>query len=169
MRYFIIGYKSSGKSTLGRKLAILMKMHFIDLDEYIEKREKSSIPELYNSLGDEKFRHLEWDALKEVVLEDNIIVSTGGGTPCYCDNMNIMKKNGKIIYLNIDKRTLLSRLQRMTTHRPIVLNKTYEELEVYINKLKQNCEHHYLQADYVISGSDIRPEEVLEIIQQSSN
>ena len=79
MRYFIIGYKSSGKTTIGKKLAYRLNMEFIDLDKYIEDMTGSSVPEIYTSQGETEFRNIEWKALKQVVTKDNVIVSTGGG------------------------------------------------------------------------------------------
>ena len=166
MRYFIIGYKSSGKTTLGEQLAKKLNMKFIDLDQYIEKRKLKSIPEIYTELGDEKFRGLEWKMLKEIVKEDNIIVSTGGGTPCHCDNMNIMQSYGEIIYVKVDEDILVSRLKiAVSKNRPIVKNKSEEELKEFVKNLKKNCEHHYLQAHHIIEGRNINVNDVVELLQ----
>ena len=155
MRYFIIGYKSSGKSTMGRKLAERLNLRFIDLDEVIERREKKTIPQLYTELGDEGFRIREWKALKEVVKSDNVVVALGGGAPCNCDNMNLIEKYGEVIYIRLDDDTLVDRLKSATNDRPIVLNKSEDELRFYIRDIRNRCEHHYLRAKYVIDGEDL--------------
>ena len=98
MRIFIIGYKSSGKTTLGKQLAKRLNMKFIDLDHVIEEREAVSIPELYEKIGDDEFRKKEWEALLEIVKQDNLVISTGGGAPCHCDNMTLMEKFGEVLY-----------------------------------------------------------------------
>ncbi|NJK86247.1 MAG: shikimate kinase [Bacteroidales bacterium] len=95
MRYFIIGYKSSGKTTIGKQLASILKMDFIDLDEEIEKLTGRTVPDIYENDGEKEFRKLEWKTLREVVKLDNIVVSTGGGAPCHCENMDLMEKKVK--------------------------------------------------------------------------
>ena len=164
MRYFLIGYKSSGKSTMGRKLAVSMHLQFIDLDEVIEKREAKTIPQLYTELGDEGFRIKEWEALKEVVKSDNVIVALGGGTPCHCDNMNLIEKYGDVIYLRLDDETLVDRLKSATTDRPIVMNKNEDELRFYIREIRNRCEHNYLRAKYVVDAKDLTAEKLIELI-----
>ena len=166
MRYFLIGYKSSGKTTIGKKLANKLNMNFIDLDDEIEKREGKTVPELYVQIGDETFRHKEWEALKSVVKQDNIIVSTGGGAPCHCENMNLMEKYGEVIYLRLDNDTLISRLKDATKDRPIVLNKSDEELRNYVSDLREKCEHHYVRAKFII---DCKGKTIDEIILAIKN
>jgi shikimate kinase len=169
MRLFIIGYKSSGKTTLGKKLASKLGLKFIDLDDEIEKREGKTVPELYIELGDTGFRHKEWEALRSIVKDDNMIVSTGGGAPCHCENMNLMEKYGEVIYLQLDNDTLISRLKKATKDRPIVLNKTDEELREYIYDLREKCEHHYKRAKYIINSKGITVDEIVSIINESKD
>lgn len=152
MRYFIIGFKNSGKTTFGRKLANRLDLDFIDLDEFIERKEGKTIPEIYTRLGEEGFRRLEWMALKEVVKTDRIVLSTGGGAPCHCDNMNLMEKYGDAIYLKVSDETLVSRLKKAAKDRPIVKGKSEEELRQYVTDLRDRCEHHYLRARYIVDG-----------------
>jgi shikimate kinase len=165
MRYFIIGFKSSGKTTIGRKLAQRLRMDFVDLDDWIEQREGLTVPELYTNLGDEGFRIKEWKALKDVIQKDNIVVSLGGGAPCYCDNMELMEKFGDVIYIRLDNDTLVSRLKGAVKNRPIVMNKSDEELRAYISELKNRCEHHYLRAKYIVEGKDLTMERILEVLK----
>jgi shikimate kinase len=166
VRFFIIGYKSSGKTTIGKKLASRLNLKFIDLDEVIEKREAKSIPDLYVQLGDDGFRVKEWEALREIVKEDNLIVSTGGGAPCHCDNMNLMEKYGEVIYLNLDNDTLVSRLKDATKDRPIVLNKTDEQLRQYVSELRDRCEHHYKRAKYIIEDKNLTVDRIIEVLNE---
>jgi shikimate kinase len=168
VRYFIIGYKSSGKTTIGKKLAGKLKLKFIDLDEVIEKMEGKSVPEIYMQEGDAGFRVKEWEALKEIVKEDNLVVSTGGGAPCHCDNMNLMEKNGEVIYLNLDNDTLVSRLKTATKDRPIVLNKSDEQLREYVSELRERCEHYYKRAKYIINGKSLSVKNIIEVISDKT-
>ena len=166
MRYFIIGFKSSGKTTTGRKLARKLGMAFIDLDDHIEQMTGRSVPEIFSTEGETEFRNLEWKALKDVVKRDNIIVSTGGGVPCHCDNMNLMEKYGEIIYLRLNNDTLVSRLEKATSDRPIVKNKTRGELYQYIVDLKNECEHHYMRARYIIDGENLKIDKLIETLNR---
>lgn len=145
-----------------------MNLKFIDLDEIIEKREGKSVPELYTELGDEGFRVKEWEALKEVVKTDNVVVALGGGAPCHCDNMNLIEKYGEAIYLRLDNDTLVSRLKSATVDRPIVLKKTDDELRFYVRDIRSRCEHHYLRAKYVIDSKDISVNKVVDILSKGS-
>ena len=166
MRYFIIGFKSSGKTTTGRKLARKLGMDFIDLDDHIEQMTGRSVPEIFSTKGETEFRNLEWKALMDVVRKDNIIVSTGGGVPCHCDNMNLMEKYGEIIYLRLNNDTLVSRLEKATSDRPIVKNKTRGELYQYIVDLKNECEHHYMRARYIIDGESLKIDKLIETLNR---
>lgn len=149
---------------MGKKLAHRLNMEFIDLDEVIEQREHKSIPQLYTELGDEGFRLKEWEALKAIVKQDNIVVSLGGGAPCHCDNMNLIERYGEVIYIRLDNETLVSRLREATKDRPIVLNKSDEELRHYVHDIRNRCEHHYLRAKYYVDGKDLTVEKILEAI-----
>ena len=161
MRYFIIGFKNSGKTAFGHKLAERLRLNFIDLDEFIENKEGKGIPEIYTHLGEEIFRKLEWKALKEVVKNNNIVISTGGGAPCHCDNMGFMEEYGDVIYLKVSDETLVSRLKKDVEDRPIVFGKTEEGLRQYITDLRNRCEHHYLRAKYIVDGDNLKMEELV--------
>jgi shikimate kinase len=165
MLYFIIGFKNSGKTTLGKKLASKLKTVFIDLDHYIEKMEGRTVPDIFVQDGEQEFRNKEWKALKDIVTRySDAIVSTGGGAPCHCDNMNIMKQYGKIIFLNVPDDVLISRLSKVAGDRPIVKGKTVEELKVYVAEQKKACEPFYYQADLIVEGRIIRVEDVVRKI-----
>jgi shikimate kinase len=166
MRYFIIGFKNSGKTTFGRRLAEKLGFSFIDLDEYIESINGRSIPEIYSALGEKAFRRLEWEALKAVVKKNNIVISTGGGSPCHCDNMSLMEEYGDAIYLNVSDETLVSRLKIAAKDRPIVLGKSEEEIWQFVADLKSRCEYHYLRAKYIIDGDNLNLDELAERLKR---
>lgn len=168
MRYFIIGFKNSGKTTFGRILAARLGLDFLDLDDYIEKKEDKNIPEIYTRLGEEGFRRLEWKALKEVAAQhDDIVISTGGGAPCHCDNMALMEKYGDVIYLNVSNELLVERLRHAAKDRPIVLGKSEAELRAYVAGLRERCEHHYLRAKYIVAGDNPDVEEFALRLKES--
>ncbi|MBN1598117.1 MAG: shikimate kinase [Bacteroidales bacterium] len=166
MRYFIIGFKNCGKTTLGKKLARKLNMEFIDLDEEIERRTGKSIPEIYSEEGDTEFRNKEWETLLSVVKNENIVVALGGGAPCHCDNMNLIEKHGEVIYIMLDDDTLVSRLKQATVDRPVVLNKSDEELRDYIKDIRYRCEHHYMRAKYIVEGKNIKIDNIIEILKK---
>jgi len=163
VRIFIIGYKSSGKTTLGRQLADHLGLGFIDLDEVIERLEGKSIPDLYSEEGEEEFRKIEWLTLKKIIKKDDIVVATGGGAPCNCDNMELMEKYGDVLYLKVDDEILLNRLKKLTGVRPIIKNKSDEELREYINDLKKRCEHHYQRAKYTINANNSNVKDIADL------
>jgi shikimate kinase len=164
VRLFIIGFKSSGKTTFGSKLAKRLGMEFVDLDDYIELSDGRSVPEIYSDDGEEEFRRKEWKALKEVVKKDNIIVSTGGGVPCHCDNMTFMEKYGDVVYIKVDDETLVGRLKKASVNRPIVKGKTEDEIRNYVTELRNRCEHHYLRARYIIEDQNITVDNFLKLL-----
>jgi shikimate kinase len=168
MRFFIIGFKNSGKTTFGRQLADHLGLGFLDLDEYIESKEGKSIPEIYTRLGEEGFRRIEWKALKNIVHNDNIVISTGGGAPCNCDNMSLMEKYGDVIYLKVSDQTLVERLGHAAQHRPIVLGKSEQELRNYILDLRNRCEAHFNRARYIVDGENLILEDVVKMLDQPS-
>ena len=165
MRLFIIGFKSSGKTTFGHALADELGSEFIDTDEYIEDKYGLSIPELYARDGEDSFRRKEWKVLQEIVTIDNIVVSTGGGLACHCDNMNLIEKYGDAVYLKVDNDTLVYRLKVIAPFRPVIKGKTTEELYRHIESLKERCEHHYLRARYILEGKDISVKHLMELMQ----
>jgi shikimate kinase len=162
VRIFIIGYKSSGKTTMGKLLAARLMLEFIDLDEFLEQQEGKVIPEVFLEAGEEEFRKKEWKALCRVIKKDNILVSTGGGAPCHCDNMTLMEKNGIVVYLKADDDTLISRLKLAAVNRPIVQGKSEEELRIYLTDLRSRCEHIYRRAHIITDGNNTALEDIIE-------
>jgi shikimate kinase len=120
MIIYLIGMPGSGKSTVGKELAKLLQAEFTDLDEYISRKEKLSIPQIFKTKGEAYFRRTESASLQELADRNKtIVVATGGGTPCYNNNMPIMLKNGKTVYLEASPATLAQRIENDTTIRPL--------------------------------------------------
>ena len=167
MRIFLTGYMGCGKSTIGRKVATLLGMNFIDLDKYIEERNFKSVPDIFAQEGEEAFRQKERQALKEVAQFEDIVVGTGGGAPCFFDNMQQMNDAGITIYLAPDNETLAFRLLKSKTERPLIAGKNKEELIQFINTALEKRSPFYEQSKIVIRGkNDIQPEEVLRLIHE---
>ncbi len=167
MRIFLTGYMGCGKSTTGRKVAALMGMNFIDLDKYIEERYFKSVPDLFALEGEQSFREKERQALQEVAQFEDIVVGTGGGAPCFFDNMKLMNDAGITIYLAPDIETLTSRLLKSKTERPLIVGKSTEELQQFIRHALEVRGPFYEQSKIIIRGkNDIQPEEVFMLINE---
>lgn len=131
-RIFLIGFMGCGKSTWGRKLSGFMGLSFIDLDRYIEEKMCMAVPDIFEERGEDAFREIERMCLQEVAEIENVIISTGGGAPCFFDNMDLMNAKGLTIYMNLQPKTLVKRLTKSKNKRPLVEGKTGEELLQYI-------------------------------------
>ncbi len=149
-RIFLIGYMGSGKTTLGKALALRLNMSFVDLDHYIEQRQFKTVAQIFEERGEDEFRRMEHEALLEASEFENVIISTGGGAPCFYDNMDIMDERGLTVYLQLSPQKLLDNLKQGKLKRPLIKNKTDEELFHFIeeNLKKRNC--YYSQARLVI-------------------
>ena len=132
IRIFLTGYMGAGKTTLGKAFARELNVPFIDLDWYIEERFHKSIRELFAERGEASFRELERSMLHEVSEFEDVIVSTGGGTPCFFDNMDYMNRHGQTVFLDVHPDILFNRLRVATRQRPILQGKTDEELRSFI-------------------------------------
>lgn len=149
---FLIGYMAAGKTTLGRRAAELLQVEFIDLDAYIEARYRKRVADLFAERGEAGFRDIERRMLHEVAEFDNVLVATGGGTPCFFDNMDYMRTRGVTVYLSASVPTLCRRLLRARVKRPLVMGKSAEELGDYIAQMLKQRETYYLQADHTFNA-----------------
>jgi len=155
-----------GKSTIGRKVAALMGINFIDLDKYIEERNFKSVPDIFAQEGENAFREKERLALQEVAQFEDIVIGTGGGAPCFFDNMQQMNNAGITIYLAPDNEILAYRLLKSKTERPLIAGKSREELLAFIAAALEKRAPFYEQSKIVIRGvNDVQPEEVLRLIK----
>ena len=133
---FLIGLPGSGKSTVGKRIAKAFKYSFIDLDEYIEKKENCSISDLFALQGEPYFRNAERISLEELVIEkNNILISTGGGTPCFFNNLEIMLNHGVVVYLNPPLKMIVNRLIKGKKKRPAFKGLSLIQTEEKLNEL----------------------------------
>jgi len=148
-RIFIIGYMGSGKTTVGKLLARSLSLEFIDLDAYIENKYRKTISALFAGKGEEEFRKIESQALHEVAQFEDVVISTGGGAPCYLDNMALMNQAGTTVYIKADPEELAARLQVSKTVRPLIYGKSKEELVPFITEHLAQRERYYNSAKIV--------------------
>lgn len=154
MTIFLIGYMASGKTTLGRALARATGREFIDLDFYITQRFRKSIPEIFAEKGEDGFRQIEADMLREVGEFCDVIVSCGGGTPCFHDNMEYMNATGVTLLLDATTECTVRRLLTAKTVRPIVRDKSREELPLFIEAHKaERAPYYNLAAHRLLSDN----------------
>lgn len=169
MRVYLIGFKNSGKTTAGKKLAKKLDCNFVDLDELIERNDGRTVPEIFTEDGEELFRDKERVALQQTARIDNIVVSTGGGVPRFFDNMDFMKEHGTTIYLKLDEETLVGRLKVAAKTRPILKGKTPEQVREYVQDLLNNHEHHYLKADLIVDAKNLAPDDLVARVMLNYN
>lgn len=159
-RIFLIGYMGVGKTTLGKGLADSLNLSFVDLDLFTQSRYQKSINQLFDEFGEEGFREIESKILKEVSDFEDVVISTGGGAPCFYDNMEIMNERGKTIYLKADAGMLAKRLEQCKDKRPLLRDKTEEELYTFVSSNIEKRESFYLKAHYVYNVGLIDKEDI---------
>lgn len=157
-RIFLIGYMGSGKTTIGKKLAARLKYDFIDLDHVLEAQVGMTITEYFAAHGEDAFRVLESAVLKETPYPEKIVISTGGGLPCFFDNMQWMKQHGQTVYIKLNAKVLAGRLENNKDDRPILRHKHGEELIAFINEKLAERELWYNQANIIADGLSLTAE-----------
>lgn len=150
---YLIGFMGSGKSTTGRKVAAGMGWSFVDLDDKIEKEIGLTIPEIFSNYGENYFRDAETRILRSFKYLSDTVISTGGGAPCFNDNMKFMLETGLTIYLKLTPAQLRSRLELSVTERPLIKGLKGNDLENYINGKLEEREPWYGKAEIVIDGT----------------
>lgn len=174
MTIYLIGYMCSGKTTLGNLLKEIADVTFTDLDQYIEEREGQTINEIFAQKGEDEFRNMERKALKDVTETIGGVIATGGGTPCFFDNMEYMKENGNVVYLNCSREELFERLKIYKATRPLLKNKNDEEIKEFIENSLPKREPFYNNASIIIDADPLSTEEgaietakkILELISE---
>lgn len=150
-----------GKSTLGKQLALRLGYDFVDLDRYIETKNECSITSIFKKYGETVFRKEERLCLEEVSNKISIVISVGGGTPCFSDNMELMNHTGKTLFLNPPISLLFKRLKNRTEHRPLLANKTDKELLEFIERNYNERLPCYQKAQHTIISENIKVDDLL--------
>jgi shikimate kinase len=151
MRIYLIGYMGCGKSTLGHQLADILGLTFIDLDKFIEERNYKTVPQLFTEFGEDGFRMRERKALEEVSEFMDVVVATGGGAPCFFDNMELMDRTGITVFLDIETSILTERLFNSKTERPLIHGKMKHELSAFIDSMMLKRRPFYEKAEIHIN------------------
>lgn len=146
----LIGYMGSGKTTVGRQLALALSRTFYDLDWYIEMRYHRTVAQLFAEKGEEGFRELERNMLHEAAEFEDIVLSCGGGTPCFFDNMDYIRSVGESVYLKATPEVLAQHLKMRKVERPLLQGKSEDELLDFIRTSLKEREPYYLKAEHII-------------------
>jgi shikimate kinase len=151
MRIFLIGFMGSGKTHWGTRIAEKLQVPFYDLDAVIVNSEGMSISEIFINKGEEYFRYIEKQTLEDLVnREENFVLSAGGGTPCFFNNIEFMKRNGKVLWLNTSMEVLNQRLLKEKISRPLLKGITESGLRAYIIRKLSERKIYYEQADLMV-------------------
>jgi shikimate kinase len=161
---FLVGFMGCGKTTWAKKLAAKLECDFMDLDHVLEAKVRMTIPEYFSAHGEAAFRELESDVLKNTPYPANAIVSTGGGLPCFFDNMDWMNSHGKSIYIKLSPKTLGDRLENAKTVRPVLQGKKGDDLVAFITEKLAEREDFYNRATFIVEGIDMSVEKLESLI-----
>ena len=152
-RIILVGYMGSGKTTVGKALSKETGMMFYDLDWYIESRMRKSVSQIFAEKGEDGFRKIEHNMLHEVAEFEDVIISCGGGTPCFFDNMDYLNQQGDVVYLKATPETLYKHLLMAKVERPLLKGKSQEELLAFIREQLEKREPFYTKARYTLDVS----------------
>lgn len=170
VRIILLGYMGAGKTTVGKALAAELGVTFYDLDWFITTRYRRSVTEIFAERGEEGFRDLERRMLHEAAEFEDIVLSCGGGTPCFFDNMEYMNSLADTIYLKATPEVLAMHLRMGKGKRPLLEGKSPEELEGYIREMLVTREPFYSKAKYTLDVSlldtAVKIQESVKLIQE---
>lgn len=150
LRIILLGYMGAGKTTVGKALAKDLGLFFYDLDWYIQSRMRKTVKQIFDERGEEGFRKIEHNMLHEVAEFEDVVISCGGGTPCFFDNMDYMNRQGATVYLKATPEVLYKHLQMGKGVRPLLLGKTPDEVLAFIRRQLPERERFYGKARYTL-------------------
>ena len=162
MKIILIGLMGAGKTTVGKELSNKLNLRFVDMDDEIEKQSKMSIVEIFEKYGEDKFRQIESELLKKIILEDNIIISTGGGIIKIDDNFKLLKNQENVVFLNGSVETLVKNVSNDTHKRPLL--KDSKDLYVKIEELLSERYAKYKESSNIII--DTNNKNINEVVSQ---
>ena len=150
IRIILIGYMGAGNTTIGKALAKELNVQFYDLDWYITSRMRKTVAQIFEERGEEGFREIEKNMLHEVAEFEDVIISCGGGTPCFFDNIDYMNQQAPVVYLKVEPETLYMHLKMSKNDRPLLRGKSQDELITFIREQLKLREPFYTKARYTL-------------------
>lgn len=167
LKIFLVGFMGSGKTHWGKIWASKNHLNFFDLDSKIERAFKMTITEIFEKKGEEKFRELERYHLRKFQTKKNFLLSCGGGTPCFSDNLDWMKSQGKVFYLKASPEVILEQVMHETEKRPIIKNVNASELLFFIQKKLAEREPFYSQADFILNVEELNEDSLSVLLHEN--
>ncbi|MDX2361556.1 MAG: shikimate kinase [Crocinitomicaceae bacterium] len=168
-RVILIGFMGSGKTTLGKELATRMNIPFFDSDEEIERAHLKTVGEIFGTYGESRFREMETGFIDAMHEEDEFILSTGGGMPCFDKNMEDLNKLGTTFYLERSPKELAHRLRHAKTQRPLISGLSDEDLVTFIEDKLSEREEYYKRANFVLTREEQKVTEIERLINLLEN
>lgn len=165
-RIYLIGFMGSGKTTQGKKIARMIGYDFVDMDKWIEEKDGLTISDIFEQKGEAYFRKRETETILELNSREKVVISTGGGAPCFGENMKLLNESGLTVYLKLSPAALQSRLVNSYIERPLVSGKSETELRKTIEEMLEIRESFYMQAAMVIDGLGEVNERIVNAIQR---
>ena len=167
-RIFLIGFMGSGKTSVGKKLANLLHFEFFDTDAEIERITGKNVLEIFETAGEDFFREKERAVIAELSQKTNVVVSAGGGSPCFFDNMQRMNQTGLTIYLQATPKMLKQRLIKRKHQRPLLKNIPDDELETCITQLLHQREPDYLKCHITVEALNVTAQKLEKVFYTRS-
>lgn len=164
MIIFLIGFMGCGKTTLGKRLSRKLDYSFYDMDEEIEKKAGLSVSEIFSQKGEAAFRKMEREYLKSLNPESDLVIATGGGAPCFGDNIELMNQLGITVYLKMSPVSLAGRLQKARSIRPLIEGLGDEALLEFIHERLKEREPHYKKAKCIMKGENVKSSHVVALV-----
>ncbi len=164
MRIFLVGFMGCGKSSIGERLAKKLNYTFVDLDSRLEELLGMTVSDVFAQHGEEHFRQMEKKVLHETFNLRNTVIATGGGTPCYFDNMEQMKNYGVTVYLKMSPLSLSYRLKYARKKRPLVKELKGNDLEQFVDQKLREREPVYMQSHVIIKGESAKPDQIISLL-----
>ena len=166
--FFLIGFMACGKTSIGKLVAERTGYDFVDLDQWIESENGRSVQQIFAEQGEDAFRKLEHEYLQKACFLQHTIVATGGGVPCFYNNMELMNSAGKTVYLKFPPEELKIRIQQSSQDsRPLVAGKSDDQLLQFVRETLAEREQYYRQADFIVSGNDAEiAEQIIDLVER---
>ncbi len=165
-KIFLVGFMGSGKSFLGKKLAQKLDYLFIDSDQWIEKITLLSPSEYFSKKGEPEFRKMEGIFLQQFMNTTDCVIATGGGLPAFNNHMDIMKRNGMVIYVKLSHLSLIHRLKSSQNKRPLLSGLNSKEMEGKVKSLLEEREPFYNQAHITLKGENLKIDSIIHEIEK---
>ena len=168
-RIYIVGYMGAGKTTAARRLAQRLGWEVADTDALFEEKYKSSVCDFFNKYDEPLYRKLESEVLKETENLENVVVSTGGGTACYFDNIDWMNQHGLTVFLRISEKAVVNRLLHAKRKRPLAEGKSETELTAFVNQHYSSRLPFYEQAKITVTAEDLDLDNLIQLIENETD